>query len=103
MTLGSKRRKFSTMLAQLILYANDEGYGVAVDFVKRCEDCPVGHPRSAHKSGLAADINLYDKEGTYLTDPIHHEFLHDYWDSMEGAERIDNDMNHYSLEHQGVR
>jgi len=56
-----------------------------------------------HKSGLGIDLNLYNKNNQYLSSGIHHVLLHDYWDSIGGAPRIDHDMNHYSLEHQGVR
>lgn len=102
MTLGEKRRKFSHMLAMLVLHAEDLGFGVAIDDVKRRESCGYGHPRSAHRVGLAGDILLY-KGSRYLTAAKHHEALHDYWDILGGAPRIAGDMNHYSLEHQGVR
>ena len=102
MTLGEKRRKFTHMLAMLILHAEDEGFGVAVDFVKRCEDCRVGHRNSTHKKGLAADLHLY-RDGVYLDSGEEHKTLHDFWDSMGGSARIDHDLNHYSLEDGGVR
>jgi len=102
MTLGQKRRRFTVMLAKLLIYTDSIGYGVAVDYVKRCKDCPVGHPKSVHKAALAADLNLY-WQGSYLTSGKHHIKLHDYWDAMGGAERIERDMNHYSIEHRGVR
>ena len=103
MTLGDKRRDFTHMMALLILHADKMGYGVAADFLKRCEDCPVGHKTSLHKQGLAVDLNLYSPNGDYLTDPKHHDVLHDYWDMLGGAERIENDRNHYSLAHDGMR
>lgn len=102
MSLGDKRRRFSQMVGLLIQYAHFLGYECALDYLKRCEDCEVGHDRSLHKQGLALDLNLY-LEGAYLRDSRHHEELHDFWDLLGGAKRIDNDMNHYSIAHGGMR
>jgi len=103
MTLGAKRRQFTHMLALLILHAEQLGYGVAADYLKRCVDCPIGLKNSVHMVGLGIDLNLYNKQNQYLTSGVHHEKLHDYWDSIGGAPRIDNNLNHSSLSHQGVR
>jgi len=102
MTLGQKRRQFTIMLARLIIYAESIHFGVAIDYAKRCPNCLIGMQNSCHKVGLAADIHLY-RNHRYLSSGKHHRLLHDYWDAMGGAERITSDMNHYSLEHHGVR
>lgn len=102
MTLGDKRRKFTEAKALLVQYALYRGWRVAEDFLKRCEECPVGHERSLHKLGLACDINLYI-ENEYITDGRGHDELHDLWDFLGGAERIPDDMNHYSFAHGGMR
>ena len=102
MSIGDKRRQFSQMVALLIQYAHFLGYECAIDYVKRCDDCGVGHPRSLHKLGLAMDLHLY-LDGEYLTNGSPHADLHDFWDMLGGARRITNDMNHYSIEHGGVR
>ena len=105
--LGDKRRRFSKMVARLCLEAERLGYEYALDFVRRCNDCPVGHPRSTHKAGLAVDLHLYkrsiDGDLVYIRDWEGHIELHDYWDYMGGSARIGNDANHYSLEWNGVR
>ena len=88
------------MLASLIQYAEELGYGCAIDFVKRCEDCGVGHQNSLHKKSLAADLHLY-QDGTYITDWTGHEELHDFWDTLGGNERIAHDANHYSYGNYG--
>jgi len=103
MSLGSERRRFTGMLWKLLKRMEEDGYGVAIDFVKRCEECPVGHKNSVHKSALAADIHLYDAEDNYLSSEEPHQRFHDYWDSLGGALRIEGDANHYSCEWQGVR
>ena len=107
MRLSEKRILFSSAYAKLVLYINSLGYGVATDFVKRCAKCKVGRSDSTHKSGLAADLNLYDWGGKYL-DKNHpettvvHTLAHNYWDSLGGAKRIAHDLNHYSWGHNGV-
>jgi hypothetical protein len=90
------------MAALLIQYAHYLGYECAIDYVKRCEDCEVGHVRSLHKSALAMDLNLY-LDGEYVTAGAPHGDLHEMWDLLGGAKRIDNDMNHYSVAHDGMR
>ena len=102
MKLSTKRILFSSALAKLITYGNTLGYGVAVDYVKRCQDCKVGKKNSCHKVGLAADLNIY-LDGTYITTHLPHTRLHDRWDTLGGAARIQGDLNHYSFEHQGMR
>ncbi len=108
MKLSTKRILFSTTLARLVLYLNILGYGVAIDYVKRCKDCKIGHKNSVHKSGLAADLNIYDDHGLYLSDKhpdtfVIHSLAHTWWDENGGAKRIKNDLNHYSFKYKGMR
>lgn len=100
---GDTRRQFNRCLHALEAIIVAYGYQYTIEYVKRCDDCPVGHPRSTHKVGLAVDINLYDQENNYLSTGAEHELLHDHWDLLGGARRIDNDLNHYSFEWEGVR
>ena len=99
MSLGEKQRAFSKALAQLILYAYEQGYEISMGDVW----AKTGHKvNSNHYIRLAADLNLF-KNGVYLTDGTGHAILHDYWDTLGGAKRIDKDLNHYSFEHEGRR
>jgi len=99
MSLGEKQRAFSKALAQLILYAYKEGYEISMGDVW----AKTGHKNNSnHYIRLAADLNLF-KNGVYLTDGTGHDILHDYWDTLGGAKRIDKDLNHYSFEHEGRR
>ena len=113
MTLGTKQEHFTKALPLLILYAQYHGYGVRMGDVFRDprlhgqigEKKGYGHKNSCHKLKLAADLYL-SKNGKYLTGSDAedaHEFLHDFWDMLGGAERIPHDLNHYSFEHEGMR
>jgi hypothetical protein len=99
MTLGEKQRKFSLMLAKLIIYAYEQGYEITFGDVW----AKIGHKiNSNHYIRLAADLNLF-KDGVFIVSGAGHDLLHDYWDTLGGAERIENDMNHYSVEYKGSR
>ena len=99
MGLGDKRRKFTEAKAILIQYILYRGWRAAEDYLKRCEDCEIGAEYSLHKLGLAVDINLYiDK--IYIEDSTGHDELHDLWDLLGGAQRIEEDLNHYSFAHE---
>lgn len=112
-TLGQKQRRFSKMVAELILWAYDQGYEISLGdayrdprvFGMQGERKPgaYGRSRSNHKLRLAVDLNLF-RDGEYLSDTQDHLPLGLMWESMGGAwgGRF-NDGNHYSLEHQGRR
>lgn len=111
MTLGQKQRKFTRMVADLIVFAYEQGYELA--FGDAYRDPRVhgevgvkkayGHPKSAHKQRLAVDLNLF-KDGKYLDKTEDHIELGEYWESLGGTwgGRFD-DGNHYSLEHGGIK
>ena len=105
MSLGQKQRKFALMLAQLICYAYSLGYELSFgrgSVSKAANEADGGHKRSLHLLRLAQDLNLF-KDASFLTDGAEHSVLHDYWDMLGGAKRIAKDMNHYSLEHDGMK
>lgn len=109
MTLGSKQRKFTLMIAQLIQWAYEQGYEATVGDAYRDprlhgqvgEKKGYGASGSLHKERLAMDLNLF-KDGKFLTATEDHKPLGEKWESMGGSwgGRF-NDGNHYSLEHQG--
>ena len=105
MTLGAKQREFTQMLGQLICYAYSIGYEMSLgrgSVSEAANEADGGHKDSLHMLGLAQDYNLF-KGARYLSDGRGHDVLHDYWDKLGGAERIKNDMNHYSYAHNGMR
>ena len=99
MKLGDKQRAFSLALAKLIIHAYELGYEITFGDVW----AKTGHkPNSNHYIRLAADLNLF-KDGLFIVSGEGHDVLHDYWDTLGGAERIENDLNHYSFEYKGSR
>jgi hypothetical protein len=104
-TLSAKRQQFAKMKCLLEHYIEFLGLHYAEDQGKRCNDCPVGHPRSTHKVGLAMDILIYSPTNHYPHPNAKtiYSLLHDFWDFIGGAERIEDDLNHFSLEWEGVR
>lgn len=92
------------MKSLLCHYIEFLGHDYAEDQGKRCQDCPVGHHRSTHKVGLAVDILIYTPSGGYPHPSAHtiYSQLHDFWDFIDGAERIPGDLNHFSLPWNGV-
>ena len=111
MSLGKKQRKFTAMVARLILWAYDSGYELTLGdayrdprvFGTTKDRLGYGRRQSNHKVRLAVDLNLF-KDGVYLTKTSDHEPLGIYWESIGGSwgGRF-NDGNHYSLEHNGRR
>lgn len=101
MTLREKQSLFVALVARLITHAYALGYEVTFG----CARCHLpGHhaPWSLHYKGLAIDLNLF-KGGKWLTDGSGHDVLHEYWTSIGGSKPIPGDLNHFSLEHEGIR
>lgn len=103
MTLREKQSKFVLMVGRLIIFLYERGYEATFGDAYAI----AGHsPNSCHYIRLAIDLNLF-RDGKYLDKGILMESafneLHDYWDSIGGAKRIDRDLNHFSLEHNGRR
>lgn len=112
MTLGEKQRKFTRMVADLIVFAYDHGYELTFADAYRSPqqaasnaDKGSGITNSLHTQRLAVDLNLF-KDGKYLTESKDHEPLGVFWESIGGSwgGRFSRpDGNHYSLSHNGIR
>lgn len=111
MRLGDKQRLFSRLIAELILWAYEQGYEVTVGdayrdprvFGELGQSKGYGRAMSNHKRRLAMDLNLF-KDGKYLTRTEDHGPLGAKWESMHPLCRWGgrfDDGNHYSLEHKG--
>lgn len=96
--LRKKQSKFVRMVANLINFADRNGYELTFGDAYATS----GHSRrSLHYQRLAIDLNLF-KDGKYLRKTEDHRELGEYWESIGGAwgGRF-QDGNHYSLEHMG--
>ena len=104
-SLGNEQRRFTLMIAKLIIHAyEDLGYELTLG--EGYDDDGVGHCKgSTHYVKLGQDLNIF-KDGIYLKGKAAeeaHSKLHDYWDFLGGAKRIEKDLNHYSLLWEGRR
>jgi len=97
--LGDKRKKLTKYLAMLIIYMLEKNYQPMIG-----KDGLKHMPKSLHYDGLAADIDLCDKNGTYLTGSEAHEQFGEYWESLDKdcawGGRF-QDANHYSVKFGG--
>lgn len=104
MKLSDKQQRFSNAISLLIAYADYLHIGLTFGDCYRGPNVNYGHPKSTHKSRLAVDFNIF-YGGEYKTgveaNRLHNK-LHDFWDLLGGANRIIDDLNHYSFEHDGV-
>ena len=93
MTLGQKQEEFAEMLGRLLVWTHGQGYPIRIGDVF----AKTGHKEgSNHYLKLAADLLVY-KPGATEQDMDAHKRMHDAWDTMGGAPRIEKDLNHYSV------
>lgn len=113
MKLGQKQRLFSRLLAELVIWAYDNGYEFAQGDGKRDkrvfgemgEKKGYGSRNSNHKLKLAHDYDLFI-DGKYMTTTEAHRPIGEKWESMHelcewGGSGDRNDGNHYSMRHNG--
>ncbi|HEN3632132.1 TPA: M15 family metallopeptidase [Yersinia enterocolitica] len=112
MKLSTKQQQFTTMVARLITYASEQGYGLTFGEAYRTPEQAKlnaqkgsGIANSLHCQRLAVDFNLFI-DGEYQTRTEAYRPLGEFWESIGGAwggrfKRPDG--NHFSLEHNGVR
>ena len=111
MTRGSEQKRFTLMVAQLIIFAYSKGYELTFGdayrdpslFGEVGESKGYGRANSLHKMRLAVDFNLF-KGGKFLQETDDHKELGEFWESLGGSwgGRF-NDGNHYSLKYRGLR
>lgn len=104
LTLGQAQRKFTRMIASLVVWAYDHGYELTYGEAYRTPEQAAlnaktgkGIANSLHTQRLAVDFNLF-KGDKFLTGTEDHRPLGEYWESIGGAwgGRF-NDGNHYAL------
>lgn len=112
MKLSEKQAKFTLMIADLIHWANNNGYALTFGEAYRTPEqaelnakSGKGISNSLHTQRLAVDFNLFIN-GEYKSDTDSYKPLGEYWESIGGSwggRFTRADGNHFSLEHNGVR
>lgn len=98
MSLSQAQRQFSRCVAQLILWAYDQGYEVTLGEAWRSTatarvmaEQGRGIVGSLHVDRLAVDLNLW-KDGVWLTDSADHAPLGAYWKTLHPLARWGGDF-----------
>ncbi|EFH7152476.1 M15 family peptidase [Escherichia coli] len=113
MKLSEKQQLFTVMISRLIMFAEQQGYGLTFGEAWRTPEQAKlnaskgsGIINSLHCQRLAVDFNLFIN-GEYQSTTEAYRQLGEYWESLGGTWggrfRSRPDGNHFSLEHNGVR
>lgn len=95
MGLGQAQEWFAVNISKLILWGDSQGYKMRLG--EGFDDDGMGHKKgSNHYIKLAQDIMIF-KPGAKTQDMDAHRRMHDAWDAMGGAPRIEADLNHYAV------
>jgi hypothetical protein len=104
-SLQSKQSIFVRMIANLIIFAKEQGYELTFGDAYRNPEVnfPYSHPKSLHYIRLAVDFNVF-RNGKLLRSGNDFIDLGEYWENMGGAwgGRF-TDGGHFSLEHEGMK
>lgn len=106
MSLSDRQQQFTRLVAQLILFANKQGYELTFGEAYRTQEqankyaaMGIGSANSLHVKRLAIDFNLF-KDGKYLTGTEEYKELGEYWESIGGqwgGRFKRGDGNHFEL------
>lgn len=91
MTIGQAQRRFTLLIAKLIVHAYENGWELTFGEAYRTKDQQVIYIQqgksqtmnSRHLSRLAVDFNLFIN-GKYMTRSEDYEPLGTYWESLDG-------------------
>jgi hypothetical protein len=91
MTLREKQSKFAVMVAQLIVWCQDQGYELTLGEAYRTKEQQEIYVqqgksqtmRSKHLTRLAIDLNLFSAQGKYQTSASAYAPLGAYWKSLD--------------------
>jgi hypothetical protein len=114
-TLREKQSLFAQLAARLIQQAEKFGYDVTLGEAWRSPESArvmaeegKGIVDSLHIDRLAIDLNLF-KTGAYLTEISDYEILGEWWENQSTGDYTCawggrfNDMDHFSLAHEGKK
>lgn len=109
MKLWQKQALFAYNIADLIKYINEIGYSCTLGEAERTQEQAViyvaegkGIEDSLHCKRLAIDLNIFDKDGKYLTDTPSYERFGVYWEKLNAHNRWGGrfkrkDGNHFEM------
>ena len=106
--LLEKQQRFTTMVASLISFITQKGYGVTFGEAWRTPEQAalnaakgIGIKNSLHIDRLAIDLNLF-ADDVWLRNPDSYQTAGEYWEKIGGTwgGRF-GDANHFSLTHEG--
>lgn len=114
MRLSDLQKEFTVTIAELVLWADANGYALTYGdayrdprvFGKVGEKVSYSHSKSAHKQRLAVDFNLFSSEGEYLTKTEDYAPLGRCWEKLNVNARWGGrfgDGNHFSFEYRGIK
>jgi hypothetical protein len=94
MELKKLQFEFTQNVARLLHYIDVKGYSATLGEAWRTPEQAAIYAKegkgivdSQHCKRLGIDINLFDKDGKYLSDTKDYHWLGDYWKSLNGANR----------------
>lgn len=115
MSIFNLQVEFSQSAALLIQKAKELGYQVTLGEAWRTPEQAAwnaahgtGIAHSVHEDKCAIDLNLFFKDGTYITNGVGHTDLGSWWKTLGsnyrwGGDFERKDYNHYSITPDGVR
>ena len=114
MTLSEKQKRFTELVAVLIIWCYEHGFELTFGEAYRTPEQAAlnaakgsGISKSLHTVRLAIDLNLFiDDE--YQSQSAAYKPLGDYWKSLDpeanwGGDFSKPDGNHFSLAHNGIK
>lgn len=116
MELSGYQKAFSISLEQLLQWLRDNNYSVTIGEAYRPPEMAAiyakegkGITHSLHTERLAIDLNVFDRDGKFLTEVADLEPIGIYWESLSTNlmphcwggrfERVDAD--HFSIGYEG--
>ena len=94
MTLSQQQQQFTKDVAHLIEYIYSQGYSATLGECYRPQEMAQIYAKegkgivdSLHCQKLAVDLNIFNKDGVYITDFKEYEIFGVYWEQIDSQNR----------------